>query len=115
MPRKSNKSKTTTFIKIVRSPTSQASSFFRGRGRLSGRLSNVALKLLFTVGLAYAMYSMNHPDGWSGSTKTAKSSKSDKKSPEKTSGGLQNVELKVSEVLECLGHLIHLFNVLHPK
>jgi len=54
----SNNKKTTAFIKIVRSPASNASSFFRGRGRLQ----NLTVKLMITLAVAYGVYVMKHPE-----------------------------------------------------
>ena len=57
MPRRSNK-KSTAFIKIVRSPAGNASSFFRGRGRTQ----NLITKLMITLAVAYGVYMMKHPE-----------------------------------------------------
>ena len=58
MGRRTNNKKTTAFIKIVRSPASNASSFFRGRGRLQ----NLTVKLMVTLAVAYGVYMMKHPE-----------------------------------------------------
>ena len=57
---KSTNKKATAFIKIVRSPTQNASSLFRSR-----RATSLFSKIIFITCIAYALYILNHPSNGS--------------------------------------------------